>query len=94
MYVVYLEYKVKWYNVISKNMVNLKKRKKKYRNGVFVKEKIELELIVLQMFLIFERNSRKEKRFRRCLVDDIVIELIRIFDGRKYENQWVKSKVC
>lgn len=38
MYVVYLEYKVKWYNVISKNMVNLKKRKK-YINGVFVKEK-------------------------------------------------------
>lgn len=59
-----------------------------------LRKKIELELIVLQMFLIFEWNSRKEKRFRGCLIDDIVIELKRIFDGRKYGNQWVKSKVC
>lgn len=51
-----------------------------------LRKKIELELIVLQMFLIFEWNSRKEKRFRGCLIDDIVIELKRIFDGRKYGN--------
>lgn len=75
-------------------MVNLKKRKKSIEMEYLLRKKIELELIVLQMFFIFERNSRKEKRFRRCLVDDVVIELIRIFDGRKYGNQWVKSKVC
>lgn len=28
MYVAYLEYKAKWHNVTSKNMANLKKRKK------------------------------------------------------------------
>lgn len=38
MYVAYLEYKAKWHNVTSKNMANLKKRKK-YINGVFAKEK-------------------------------------------------------
>lgn len=46
MYVAYLEYKAKWHNVTSKNMANLKKRKK-YINGVFAKEKTELELIAL-----------------------------------------------
>lgn len=74
-------------------MANLKKRKK-YINGVFAKEKTELELIALQMLLIFERNSRKEKRFRRCLVDDTVIESTRILDGRKHGNQWAKRKAC
>lgn len=47
MYVVYLEYKVKWYNVISKNMVNLKKRKKSMLLEYLLRKKIELELIVL-----------------------------------------------
>lgn len=36
------------------------------------------------MLLIFEWNSRKEKRFRGCLVDDTVIESKRILDGRKH----------
>lgn len=34
------------------------------------------------MLFIFERNSRKEKRFRGCLIDDTVIESKRILDGR------------
>lgn len=46
------------------------------------------------MLLIFECNSRKEKRFRGCLIDDTVIELKRILDGRKHGNQWAKSKAC
>lgn len=76
-------------------MANLKNRKKVYTvNGVFAKEKTELELIALQMLLSFERNSRKEKRFRGCLVDDTVIESKRILDGRKHGNQWAKSKAC
>lgn len=47
MYVVYLEYKVKWYNVISENVVNLKKRKKSIEMEYLLRKKIELELIVL-----------------------------------------------
>lgn len=94
MYVAYLEYKAKWHNVTSKNMANLKKRKKSIEMEYLPRKKTELELIVLQMLLIFEWNSRKEKRFRRFLVDDTVIESKRILDGRKHGNQWAKSKAC
>lgn len=45
------------------------------------------------MLFIFERNSRKEKRFRGCLIDDTVIESTRILDGRKHGNQWANLKV-
>lgn len=75
-------------------MANLKKRKKSMLLEYLPRKKTELELIALQMLFIFERNSRKEKRFRGCLIDDTVIELKRILDGRKHGNQWAKSKAC
>lgn len=75
-------------------MANLKKRKKSIEMEYLPRKKTELELIALQMLFIFERNSRKEKRFRGCLIDDTVIESKRILDGRKHGNQWAKSKAC
>lgn len=47
MYVAYLEYKAKWHNVTSKNMANLKKRKKSIEMEYLPRIKTELELIAL-----------------------------------------------
>lgn len=47
MYVAYLVYKAKWHNVTSKNMANLKKRKKSMLLEYLPRKKTELELIAL-----------------------------------------------
>lgn len=47
MYVAYLEYKAKWHNVTSKNMANLKKRKKSIEMEYLPRKETELELIAL-----------------------------------------------
>lgn len=43
----YLEYKATWHNVTSKNMANLKKRKKSIEMEYLPRKKTELELIAL-----------------------------------------------
>lgn len=50
------------------------------------------------MLLIYEWNSRKEKRLEGVwvaeLINDTVNEPKRVLDGRKHGNQWAKNKAC
>lgn len=94
MYVAYLEYKAKWHYVTSKNMANLKKRKKSMLLEYLPRKKTELELIVLQMLLIFKWNSRKEKRFRGCMIDDTVIESKEFLTAENMEINGLKVKLA